>query len=764
MADSFDTSKYLIDGLQRKDLIDLMFGVNIIRRGKFIPKSKWLSLYSLLIEGCVLSLELIKPLLHSYFIPSFESQKEFEIVLWGNYFKNLLRLAVVPPVSIEYLSNGARKACYQITGKLRHKIAHILNESWDLLAQDTNEETFTTFNISRLGGYQKKFIHTQYCILHDLMLFALQRNSDCQAVGVKLLWSIIVVNFLEKNSIIDVERLCLLGFHDIYYNNVYKPGSLERQTFIDGLRLIMRLNRENEVCDVFYKFIDSIEGFLNALNEYNGVAIDSGFDEDRTFYELRINAYLKDANKPELFNSLINAIYEKNVKKKDYIQAALNMELLASTYSWDQKTIIPASLKPKFHQQSSFERKETLFNIIAKNFIKGNNLERAADIYNDLLDSYRLHTCDTRRFSSIHTKLAKIYLDLETSDKLSPSYFMVSYIGVGFPRNVNGKIQIYEGTPFEYISSVQDRLVKLYPGAQIITDHEEALKLIQRPQIGKYLHVCTVEPVNVFSERLTNATFRAKKYAGKNDLRFFKLVRKLPGATSVYDLWAEEITYETNLRFPNILNKSEIRNLTVVKLSPLDTAIRTIVNKNNDLAQAESMLINAFKEKIEYSSLLNDFTAILAGAIDSPVNGGVGQYRSFIYDNKYRGDQHLASQNFLKDAFDELCIILNRCLQMQSKLITPDMKASHEALSELYKKNFEKEIKKLKLWTGHSPAYNRSHYQPPMSCQVTIGSTPMESSETSSTSNVSVSSVSTQRMSLRNMSTLLNWKKLRSQN
>lgn len=763
-ADFFDSSKYLVDDFRSKDLIDLIFGVNIIRRGKFIPTSKWLSLYSLLIEGCVVSLELIKPLLHSYFIPCFGSQKKFEIVLWGNFFKCLLQLAVVIPVSIEHLSNGSRKACYQITGEVRDKIAYMLNESWDLLATDSDDKVFARFNISRLGGYQMKFINTRYCILQDLMLFALQKNSNCQAVAVKLLWSIMVVYFLEKKSIMDVERQCLLGFRDIYYNNVYKPSVFEQGKFIDGLKQTIRLDRESDRFEVFAKFIKSTEEFLSTLNEYSNIPIGSEFDEDRTFHELNINVYLKGANKPELLNSLINTIYEKNVKNMDYIQAALSMELLASTYSWDQN-ILPASLKPKFHRQTSFERKETLFNIAAKNFIKGSNLERAADIYNELLEAYLLHTYDLKRFANIHTKLASLYLGLETSDKLSSSYFKVSYIGVGFPPNVNGKIQIYEGRPFEHVKSIQNRLLKLHPRTQIITDHWEALKL--RFQIGKYLHVCAVEPMYKISGRLISATLGTRKYARNKDLRFFTLIRKLPGATSAYDLWTEEITYETNLRFPTILNKSEIRNIKVVKLSPLDNAVRAIANKNNELAQVEIMLINAFEKKINYSSLLKDLGALLAGIIDSPVNGGVGQYRNFINDDQYGDGQHLASQKLLKDAFDELCVRLNRCLQMHSKLITPDMKAFHDALSELYNINFEVEIAKLNLSNDHSSAYNHMHYPSPMSSQfekeLPLGSS--ESSVSNSISDVSVSagSFSSPKLSMR-MSKLLNWKKLRNQN
>ena len=132
------------------------------------------------------------------------------------------------------------------------------------------------------------------------------------------------------------------------------------------------------------------------------------------------------------------------------------------------------------------------------------------------------------------------------------------------------------------------------------------------------------------------------------------------------------------------------------------------------------MLTNTFKEKSEYSGFLGDLSRLLAGTVDSPVNGGVGQYRNFIYDNEYRGDKHLASRKLLSDAFNELSTILNRCLHLHAKLVTPDMRASHEALFDLYKKNFAEEIESLNISTDYSTAYNNGiQYTSPVASQNT---------------------------------------------
>lgn len=708
--DFFDPVKCTSNNGLNEDILTVVSGIQLMRQGKYFPEDKWVSFYAMIAEGCLLALELIRPLMIAHFIPSMDTPELFDRSLWGNFLKALLKLGTLAPVSIEHLSTIPRKACHQITGTMRERIAAIINEAWDALAWDATEEDTIRFNLTKFGGYQVEFISSDYGILQDLMLFALQRSLACQAVSVKILWSILVSEYILSDSIVDVERECLIGLHDIYYRAAYKPGINEQNTLIERMKATIRLDREDEAYSTVVRFINNMAGFLEVLNDLNHVPVGPEFENDRTFHKLNINAYLKNANKPELFHSFINQMYEDNVKKNDFIQAALSLELLASTYTWDHYTVLPPSYRPKFAEQTSFERKESLVKLIAQNYIKGNSLERATDTYNELLEAYSEHTYDLKSFAYVHQKLAKLYLDLESSDKLSPSYYRVAYIGAGFPSNIRGKEQIYEGLPFEHITSIHERLLKLYPGARIITDDEQAMELKERIQTGRYLHVNAVEPVNEVSDKLLNTSIGVRQYARNKNLRFFSTIKKIPGSSSVFDLWTEEVTYETQLSFPTLMNRSDIKSTNVVRLSPLDNAIRTILNKNNDLVQLESLINISYREKGDYTSLLNDLSRHLAGTVDSPVNGGVGQYRTFFLDPRYDGKPDYAYNiRLLKNAFYDLTMVLNRCLHLHGKLVGSTMKLSHEALVELYKQNFKEEILTLKINTDHDQvAYNHN--------------------------------------------------------
>lgn len=718
--DFFLPDIYLAQNFQNEDISTLIPGAKLMIRGKFFPQDKWLSFYAMIANGCLNSLELVKPLLIHFYVPPIEKSELFDKVLWGNFLKVLLRIATLPPVSVEHLADIPKKACYQITHTTRDRVANILSEAWDQLSLDASKENIIRFNLKKFGGYQVEFISREFGILQDLILFSLQRNDKCQTVGVKVLWSILISEYALSDNIIDVERECLLGLHEIYSGNGYKPSLVDQETFIEKLKATIRLDREDEAFSLIYKFVDNLQEFMAVLNDLNSVPVGPEFDDDRTFHKLTITSYLKNANKPELFHSFINAMYEEYLNKNDFIQAALSLELLASTYDWDHHNYEPPSFRPIFPEQSSFERKEALFKMIANNYIKGNSLERAMDTYNELLDAYNAHTYDLKSFAYVHQKLAKLYLDLESSDKLSPSFFRVEFIGAGFPTNIRGKAQIYEGLPFEHITSIHERLLKLYPGARIVTDDVEAQKLGDRVQTGRYLYVSTVEPTNEISDKLFNTSIGVRQYARNKDLRFFTTKKKLPGATSVFDLWTEETTYETCLSFPTLMNRSDILKSTVVKLSPLDNAIRAIISKNNDLIQLESIINLSIKEKKDYKSFLNDLSRQLAGTVDSPVNGGVGQYRKFYTDTKYNNPQFSDEIRLLKNGFKDLTIILSRCLHLHAKLIPSSMKPAHDALVDLFQKNFKPDIENLKLNTDYenSTYHNPSIITPPSSSTI----------------------------------------------
>lgn len=687
-----------------ENIHNLLSAIHLMRQGRYFPEDKWLMLYGVIAEGCLQALELLKPAMLELCLPSKDEADLFDRAIWGNYLRALLKLATIAPVSIEHLSTIPRKACFQITGSMRKRIALLMEDVWDALAWDATKQDAARFGLARFGGYQVEFIGSEHSILQDLMLFALQRNTDCQRVSVRILWSVLVAEYIFNEDTIEVEKECLIGLYSLYNRAAYKPQKTEQVTLTEQVKQIVQLDREDEAYTAMLAFYLHLEGFLKVLNDLNEVPMSPEFEDDRTFHKLNVHYFLKNANKPEMFHSFINQMYEENLKKKDHVQAALSLELLASTYTWDNHVLLPPSYRPSFPEQTSFERKEALTKMIASSYVKGRSLEKATDTYNELLEAYNEHTYDLKSFAYVHSKLSQLFLEMDSQDKLSPSYFRVVYIGNGFHSSMRSKEQILEGLPFEHITAVHERLLKLYPGARIVIDEDHAKDLREKPQSGRFLYVTTVEPVSDVSDKVLNASLGARQYARNKDLRFFSTVKKIPGFTSVRDLWTEEVTYETTLTFPTLMNRSDVKNVTVVRLSPLDNAVRTVINKNNDLLHLESAINLAVRDNGDYTQHMSDLSRELSGTVDAPVNGGVGQYRAFFDDLDDSGNVRL-----LRSAFDDLTMVLNRCLHLHATLVSPAMRPSHDALLELFKRNFAHEIVALKLDTDYAGlSYNHS--------------------------------------------------------
>ncbi|RKP30154.1 putative guanine nucleotide exchange factor [Metschnikowia bicuspidata] len=696
--DFYDAPKLALPNGLAGDVAASLHGVLLIRRGAFFPEDRWLSLYAVLCDGCLCALELLAPLMRSRFVPDITQRDLFDRALWGQFFRNLLRLATLAPASLENLATLPRKACSQIAGTTRDRAAAVLSDIWDALAWHASPADCARFGLAHFGGFQVDFISGEYGVLPDLMLLALQKSTACQSTAVRVLWSMLVSEFVMSDSIVEVQKECVMALHGVYSRAAYKPGIAEQQLFTAQLMAAAKVSPEDPAFALFAESIHSLARFLDFLNDLSTVPAGVQFEDDRMYCELKINTYLKKIGKPELFHALVQHKYRENVAKLDYVQAALCLELLADTYAWDHQTVVPPYQLPQLPQQSAFERKEALVKLIALHYVAGNSLERATDTYNALLAAYTQHTFDLKSFAYVHQKLAQLYLDLESSHKISPSYFKVSYIGNGFAASVRGKQFIMEGLPFEHITAVRERLLRRFPGACIVSFEEHALELQKKPQTGRHIHVVSVKPVHEISDKILNKSIGERTYAQNRDLRSFCTVKKLLGATSVYDLWTEEVRYETAVLFPTLMKRSEIVRTTVVRLSPLENATRSILNKNTEMVQLESQINTAYMESTNYSALLNDLSRQLSGTVDSPVNGGVGQYRAFLTDPHYDGRLESAYHvRLLRSSFHDLAVILNCCLQLHGKLVAPAMRGAHDTLVELFKKNFAPEIDALKL-------------------------------------------------------------------
>ncbi|AET40873.1 guanine nucleotide exchange factor DCK1 Ecym_7016 [Eremothecium cymbalariae DBVPG len=699
--DKIFNSAFYISSFTKEDIMSAINTVDLMTNGTYFPSKRWLSMTAMFVRSSVTLLHLYKDILIRYNLPppgaSFD---KFDTNLWSSYLKRILELGNHRVCSLVSLSESPRKAVYMMTGDIRSRIAWILEDCWQATAEGvTDDRNLKRFGVHNVGGFQVLLFRDNEDVVREFLTFAFQWHSEARRVCAWLTWAICINVWNIHHTLTIAGQQTVSVLYTTCQTGRIMTTKHGLVSFFSFLMHTVHINRDDEALDDVIDYVSSMYTMMNIVSDMQDLPMSEEFGDLRTASQLSIFGYLMAANKPEAFHTLINDFFLRSVKKKDYAQAALSLELLADTYKWIPNDVLPAIQKPPLPKQSSFERKEYLCKEAARNFAKGSKLEKALTIYKDLAEAYETINYDLNGLAYVHEQIANLYTDLQNIDRLVPSYFKVTFIGYGFPASIRGKVFVFEGLPFEHITSIQTRMMKMYPGTKIVQSQEECDQLLLDMPAVKRLHVIAVEPKFKISEdyRVAGKKFhvdnKIRIWIENTDLKTFCHSKRLPGATSVTNLWVREFTYQTVSTFPTLLNRSEVCSVTERDLSPIENAIKSLEVKIQDLIGLENVCYKLIKESGDCNELFAELSRELNGTIDAPVNGGIAQYRAFC---KLELDEHLSASQVeqLKSLFDDLAIVLNRCLALHFELCPPGFMKSFDMMCEQFERNFEDEIKR----------------------------------------------------------------------
>ncbi|KAH3685199.1 hypothetical protein WICPIJ_003828 [Wickerhamomyces pijperi] len=723
-----DLSANFSRSFSKDDLLTLIHMNRLLVASDFYPEKKWISMYALFIEATTSASELLLPVMVKEYIPDIQHTDQFDRSLWTKYISNVLAIANSMPAAICHLSEVPRKAAFKITEDVRTRCAVVLEFCWDNLGWDALERDHVRFQLNKCAGYHGEFLDNEGTkelgIINELLVFCLQRNSKCQNVGVKVLWSIFVAEILvqeavmgneqdglesgEESKLLHIERECLVALDKFYKSRKYTPGLYEQSNFITRLKMMIRLDPEDITFREVHGFIQTLSSFLEIQYDLTTVPDGDEFQDERALHQLDISRLLMGVHTVKSFYSTLDDLFQMNIAKENFTQAALCLELMTQAVgdSWSPNEILSHIVKPHLPSQSAFERKEYLFLQMGHYLTKGKKYEKAVLVYKELGEAYERYRVNLRGLAFVYSELGRLYALLgDVEHRETPTYFKVTFIGLGFPTTLTSRSFIYEGLPFEHINSIHTRMLRLHTGAKIIRDDDPLLSsdFKKTPPSGKYLHIITVKPqmdVNLTAAMGSNLTTAERSYLENKSLTYFTTSRRLTQSTeNVLELWVEESNYETYDTFPTLMNRSEVRDVVIVILSPIKNALRTLGDKIRDLVNLESSVATGVfdnsrmnvQDGVEFASMLRN----LAGTVDSPVNGGISQYKEFF-------NQQLPEENveeyendlvLLRDSFDTLTVCIHRCLLVQGRsLPSSDFIEIHKSLISLFASNFAKEI------------------------------------------------------------------------
>lgn len=708
-------TEFCLKKITNNHIVTIYHMVKIVARGQFFPANKWLGVSAMFNRSLMTLLTMYRDFMIQENIPADGGQ--LDIKLWSAYLKATFTLANHKLAYLIKLGIIARKGVFRITGNLKERASELLNSSWNALASQNNDESCAVrFGIENAGPYQMQILKENSGLMQEIFLFAFHRHIECVKLSCKILWSSAISSLLTYGSL---QPFLNIAIPELY--NVYQTGRLyltdyDLQRFKLCTLYTVHVSRDDSSYDSVLDLLEKLFAFLHTISNAYKISDQEEFDDDRTAAHMEMFTFLLNADRPELFHKMVYDLFIHFLRRKDYVQAALSLELLANTYDWNTKdTLAPISFPP-LPEQSSFERKEYLYKESAKNFAKGLKLEKALSIYKDLIAAYDQINYDLSGLAYVYGEMSNIYTSLQTVDRLVPTYFKVSFAGQGFPSSLRNKMYIFEGLPFEHITSMHDRLLKVYHGTTIVQSQERMDNLFLNSSVGRFIHVSSVEPQFELSEHFKrNADkkdFLNNKiwmYIENRNLRTFSNSRRVPGASGVIDLWVDEVTYRTASTFPTLMNRSEIIDVTQRRLSPLKNALKSLRLKIQELSGLEDMCWKTIKEHGERSEVYSELSRNMAGTIDAPVNGGVTQYREFlkpVFSQRFEAED----LKTLTVAFADLAAILARCLALHSELLPSEkLRESHHVMVALFKKNFKTEIQENNITIGSSaPAQARS--------------------------------------------------------
>ncbi|GMG21858.1 unnamed protein product [Ambrosiozyma monospora] len=669
----------------------------------YYPSGKWLSLLALSTTAFESYLQL---LLKTIPLPATSSKSNcFDVESLSGLISLQMHCITCKPSSVEHLSTIVKQACFNITGDIRTRTAISMKHMWSKLGSEASENEKMRFGIQNFGGFQKlvysKDSETFVC---GLLLVCLQRNESCLETGVSMFWSIIVSEFCDQQDLFDLQRVVISALYKTFLNETsYIPKRQEINRFVEALKVKCdSLQSSGGFCGPVEEFLHVTFKFLEIGSKFTSIPASPEFNDDRVLHKIEILSYLLNIDKPELLHTFINSMYLSCLKKREYVQAALTLDVLARVHRWDTTVFLPPFKSHAFPAQTEFQRKEMLYRLIASNFIKGGKVEEAIKRYKELLDAYTCYKFDIGGMADCHSELSRAYELLEDVGRMDSTYFKITFIGFGFPDFIRGKEFIYEGLPFEQLSSIIHRLSKLYPGSKIIADDDEARKLLVHIPLAKFLHVKPVSPVKDSTDRNYSSIISKQQSALRNkNMNRFVSVRKLPDSNSHIDIWIEETSYVTSSAFPTLMNKSEIMYTSVNLISPIKNAIKLLLDKTNEVSNLESSIKQHLREgtpieQISCSSAFHTLSRVLSKLVGTPSDGGVGKYRVFL-DMQSDEPGYQSSVEELQTILNDLVIQISKLLRLHQVLAPDYLKPQHEALVILFNENFENEIESLQL-------------------------------------------------------------------
>lgn len=641
------------------------------------PES-WLSMHIYNHRASLRSLEYLSSILIRSFLPAPDDADTFDMRLWESFFRMLLKVVSSDALALETFPEQKRRAVWKIAGDVREQGADLLRRSWEAIGWEASEEERERYGLKKLGGYQVQYVPS---LVPPIIELCLSVHEGLRRVAVEILQTMIISEWdLNQDlSIIETEIISTL---DMLFKTKHMNESITQKLFINELLELFDtpVASDDPLTTSVKALIATIDELLDLL-----VASHSGAITE-SLHTLKLMEFMKDMDREDIFIRYVHELAQVQAAARNYTEAGLALQFHADLYDWDPTKIVPALSNPVYPEQTSFERKESLYFQIIQHFEDGKAWSHALACYRELAEQYEHTVIDFSKLSRTQSSMAKIYDTIAKEDQQFPRYFRVAYKGLGFPPNLRDKEYIFEGAPHERMAVFTDRMQKQHPTAQIISSGEiEDLE-------GQFLQIT---PVSVHRD-LSHPVYQRSKVPQSvrehllvsTPSQFSMTSKRNTNGTDVKEQWVEKIVFTTAEPFPNILRRSEIVATETVVLSPLQTAIERTWRKTQELRLLEKRAASG--EDPSFSNLTEALEQLLDMKSSSP--SCIAIYRQFLSkeesdEEQLEGEEEIPKpidplENALAVALIDHALAIKHCLTLYSR-------PAHQATQAEFMRRFE---------------------------------------------------------------------------
>ncbi|KYQ90993.1 DOCK family protein [Tieghemostelium lacteum] len=553
----------------------------------------------------------------------------------------------------------------------------------------------------QLKSYQSQYI--QY-ILPNLLYSLLNGNDIIYEFIQDLFLVVIKKEYQESRSLKRIESRAIEILDKIVIRERISDEEIFKSFFKNRLfkSLVESKNEINERDS--NGFTNNIIQLLSLLFDFRTLPTDRAFEEERTIATLKMMEYFKD--RKDTYIKYLHELLNQHMTNGYYTEAGFTFLLHSDLYEWSD-LMVPiysfmmtpqAGSQPQsvtMPQETQTDRKIRLIKFAIQYLDKGQVWEKCISLIQDLRVQYELQY-NFKALAEISFQEAEFYEKILNTERFFAEYFRVGYYGKKFPVTIQGKEFLYRGFELERLSDFSQRILAKFPNAELLKSTSEPTAEIQNSD-GQYLLITIVTPScheemeKKQKQFIEGTPTNSKNYLKKNDVNLFVYSKPFEMASEgssiskdpnnkFGSLWIKNHFLFTESSFPTIHRRSEVIKKSQVDLSPLENAINSVSQKNEELDE----MVKKYERSPQLN--LNPLAMALNGSIDAAVNGGVSLYKDAFFTtvttNKNTLDFRLKLVNELKKQVD----ILGKGLHIHSQRCPEELRGLHEKLESFFPK------------------------------------------------------------------------------